>query len=551
MARPRPTEPDLAATTIHAQANAVLSTAALNSMAQGRVAQDKMAQARLAQHDWAALPLSARIAVLRRLRWRLAEEQDAIVAAICADTGKPPVDALSAELFVTLEQMRYYERHAKKILAQRPVGRSLIFYFRCSFNEIHEPHGVVLLYAPANYPFQLAMLPAITALFAGNAVVLKVSERTPAVAHEITRLCEAILPPGLLTVVNDGPETAAQHVIAQPDLLFFTGSTQTGRRLAQLAAERLIPAVLELGGKDAALVFADCNLKRTVEGVLYGAFANAGQVCVGIKRLYVEESIAKEFIALLCQRIQQLDTPEAGVAGFGDQDNRKQDKGDQGYGRLYAEADRLRLEEQIKDAIARGAKILAGDLDHPELPVLLTEVAPNAMVLTDETFGPLLCVATFASEAEAIRLANQSPFALSASLWTSDGKRAERVAAQLSAANCSINDVIRNIANPAASFGGNRASGYGRYHGPAGLLAMSRSKTVMVTNSRKLREIHWFPWTDKNFDGIKKMIRFRHQPWRGSGVSSSKARSTQDKIERDTLVRSAEKCSTQAEKSEG
>ena len=253
--------------------------------------------------------------------------------------------------------------------------------------------------------------------------------------------------------------------------------------------------MLELGGKDAALVFANCNLPRTVEGILYGAFANAGQVCVGIKRLYVEQKIAVEFFKRLGQRMQQLETPAVG---------------EQGYGRLHAPADRARLDEQIKDALARGASVLAGDSQHPERPLLLTEVAPDARVLTEETFGPLLCASTFETEAEAIALANQSSFALSASLWSTDRRRMERIAAQLTAGNCSINDAIRNIANPYASFGGNRASGYGRYHGPAGLLAMSRTKTVMVKGSRKRNEIHWFPWTEENLLGIQKMIRFRH-----------------------------------------
>lgn len=460
-------------------------------------------QARAAQREWSARPIEDRIQVLRRLRERIAQEQNAIVAAICADTEKPTVDALSAEVLVALEQMRFYERHTKKILARRSVARSLIFYFGCSFYECYEPHGVVLIYAPANYPFQLAMIPAITALFAGNAVVLKVSERTPTVAGEIVRLCDTVLPRDLLTVVTDGPETAAQYLAAQPDFLFFTGSTLTGRMLAGVAAEQLIPSVLELGGKDAALVFADCNLPHTVEGILYGAFANAGQVCVGIKRLYVEQKIAAEFFERLSQRMQQLETPAAG---------------EQSYGRLHSPTDRARLDEQIKDALARGARVLAGDPHHPERPLLIAEVERDARALTEETFGPLLCAATFQTEAEAIALANQSPFALSASLWSTDRKRMERIAAQLTAGNCSINDAIRNIANPYASFGGNRASGYGRYHGPAGLRAMSRTKTVMVKGSRKRNEIHWFPWTEENLLGIQKMIRFRHAAnrWRKS-----------------------------------
>jgi uncharacterized protein (DUF2141 family) len=328
-------------------------------------------------------------------------------------------------------------------------------------------------------------------------VVLKCSERTPKTAALIASLCaQANLPAGLVQVLYDGPEESAALIDARPDVIFFTGSSRHGQQVAERAAKHLIPAVLELGGKDASLVFADCHLERAVEGITYGAFSNAGRVCVAVKRVYVEASIHDEFLARLKQRITKLriDTdPEADLCPLSE----------------HAQSD---LREQIEDALSRGAT-LHWPRDRAIAaygPTLLTDVPPEARVLTEESFGPVLCVASFRDEAEAIALANASPFALSGSIWTHNHARARRVASQLSAGSCSINDVIRNVANPYAAFGGNRLSGYGRYHGPEGLHSFSRMKTTMVASDRRTREINWLPFNSRTRRQLASLIRFRH-----------------------------------------
>ena len=466
---------------------------------------DRMRRARSAQVSWALASVSARCHALGRLRALISARTEEIVEAIRSDTGKPALDALAADVMVTLEQIRYYERHAAGILRPKHVGKPAFIYSNSRFHELFEPHGVVLIYAPYNYPFQLALVPAISAIVAGNAVILKCSDKTPAVARVIRELCTAALLPADLVQVGDDPaEAAFQLLDARPNMVFFTGSTEVGRQIARRAAELLIPSVLELGGKDPCLVFADCNLERTIEGVVYGAFSNAGQVCVGIKRLYVEQSIYQPFLDRLMQRVSKLRVdcnPDADLSPF------------------RRSAARLRLVSQVDDAIRAGAKV-----EYPpdqavsgESPIILSHVPSESSLLREETFGPVLCVSPFHDEEEAIALANASPFALSSSVWTGSGSRGVRIAARLDAGSCAVNDVIRNIANPYASFGGNRMSGHGRYHGPRGLLTFSRTKSIMIMNDSSPRERHWFPFTRETYISLKRLLALRH----GSGMVSS------------------------------
>jgi acyl-CoA reductase-like NAD-dependent aldehyde dehydrogenase len=455
-----------------------------------------MEVARTAQRSWAARPLRSRLRFLRELRHQIADSRDEIIDAIVRDVAKPMLDALAGEVLVTLEQMLAYERSTREILAPRRIRKNPVLYAGCSFYEVFEPHGVALIYAPANYPFQLAMVPAMTALFAGNAVVLKVSERAVNVGRVIQKLCERSLPADVVQVLWDDPSTAARYIDAGPDVVLFTGSSEHGREIASRAGGRLIPTILELGGKDPALVFADCNLERTVEGVVYGAFSNAGQVCVGIKRLYIERSLGRRFLDALLDRVTAL------RVGTG---------ADSDLGRIAAEGARQRLEAQVQDALDRGATLETPGEISAAAPMILSNVPGESRLLTEETFGPVLCVASFDTEEEAIALANRSPFALSASVWTRDLTRGRRVASAMNAGSCAINDVIRNIVNPHAAFGGNGVSGYGRYHGPEGLRAFSRVKSVMVVRPWLRRELHWFPFTRKTLRRLNRWIELRHR----------------------------------------
>ena len=301
---------------------------------------------------------------------------------------------------------------------------------------------------------------------------------------------------GLVQVVCDEPEKSAELIDAHPDLIFFTGSSMNGQRVAERAAKQLIPVILELGGKDASLVFADCHLERAVEGITYGAFSNTGRVCVAVKRAYVEASIYEQFLAKLKERIASLQIGADYESDF-----------------IPLPPDqRAGMISQIEDAIALGARLQYPEdcLEAGRKPVVLTDVPAQARILNEESFGPVLCVAPFQSEEEAVALANASAFALSSSIWTGSRARGRRVALQLSAGSCAVNSVISVIANPYAPFGGNKLSGYGRYHGPEGLIAFSRTKTVMFSGDRKVRDINWFPFTSRARRQLAGLLRFRH-----------------------------------------
>jgi 4,4'-diapolycopenoate synthase len=458
-----------------------------------------LARARDAQSAWAALCVSRRCAILSRLRREVALQCESIAESIARETSKPRLDALSGDVLVTLEMMRHYEARAARTLRPRRVGKPAFFFSGARFETYFEPHGVALIFGPSNYPFQLTMIPLVTALVTGNAVVLKCSEHTPATAALIARLCaQADLAPDLVQVLHDGPEECAALIDARPDIIFFTGSSRHGQMVAERAARFLIPVILELGGKDAAIVFADCHLRRAVEGITYGAFSNGGRVCVGVKRAYVEASIFDQFVARLQQRIARLHVgtgPDADLCP------------------LSGEPATV-VRAQVEDALARGATLHC-PRDRGRIgcePVLLTGVPAEARILTEECFGPVLCVAPFTNEAQALAYANQSAFALSGSVWTRNRAQARRVSTRLSAGSCAVNDVIRVIANPYAAFGGNRLSGYGRYHGPEGLRAFSRIRTVMFASDRRAQEINWFPFTGRTRRQLASLLRFRHKP---------------------------------------
>jgi len=460
-------------------------------------ADEIIARAREAQAVWSGQTVSQRCEVLGRLRRAIALRCEAIAELIADEVGKPVLDALSGDVMVTLEMLRYYEFHSAGILRSRRLGKPAFFFRGARFESHFEPHGVALIFGPSNYPFQLSMVPLATALTAGNAVVLKCSEKTPETAACIAQLCvEAGLPAGLVQVLHTKPRESAELIDAGTDIVFFTGSSRHGHLVAERAARHLIPTILELGGKDASLVFADCNVARAVEGTVYGAFSNSGRVCVSIKRVYVEQSLYATFLERLKLRAAELKVsmgPTADLCPISD---------DQ----------RSELRASIEDALERGAT-----LEYPgtiaevgDKPVILSGVSAEARLLEEESFGPVLCVASFTDESHALALANASAFALSGSVWTRDKARARRIAAGFSSGSCAVNDVVRVIANPYAAFGGNRLSGYGRYHGPEGLRSFSRIKTIMIAANRREREIHWFPFTSSTQTKLAKLLRFRH-----------------------------------------
>jgi acyl-CoA reductase-like NAD-dependent aldehyde dehydrogenase/uncharacterized protein (DUF2141 family) len=367
------------------------------------------------------------------------------------------------------------------------------------FVESFSPYGVVLVIAPWNYPLQLSLVPVVSALLAGNAVILKPSEHSPLTAQAIRGVFEKIgFPKGVFQVVEGDGQLASDLIDAKPDQVFFTGSERVGKNIAEKCASLFIPVMLELGGKDAMIVREDAHLERAAKGACYGAFLNSGQVCVGVKRVFVHESVASRFLELFKAEVSSLRIGSSTDSDLGPLKQSEQVK---------------RLALLTREAIDGGAKAetplkVEGAFFYP---LVLSNVPEHSELLTEETFGPLVCVTPFKSDHEAVRFANRSRFGLGSSVWSRDLRKARLIADALIVGSCSINNVVVQIANPAAPFGGEKHSGVGRYHGEEGLLAFSRRKTILMNRGRRKSEINWFPFTSQTFNGLKRFLSFRHR----------------------------------------
>ena len=461
----------------------------------------RLAAAHEAGKVWSALPVRQRLQKLAPLRDVLLSETDVIVDCIRQATGKVATDALLGDIYPVLDLLAFYRKHATKILAGYGVWTSPLSFPAATARVERKPFGVVAVIAPWNYPLQLALAPMLTALIAGNAVILKPSELAlPVGALIIELLARLDLPPGLVQWAVGGGEVGAWLIDAGPDLVFFTGGSQAGRAVMQRAAQHPLPVLLELGGKDAMLVLADADLLRAANAALYGAFGNSGQVCVAVERLYVQRDCFDRMLPLLLEGMAKLEV------GPGD---------DADLGAMTSEQQIAVVKAHYEDALAQGAQASGPLLIDGRFvkPVLLWNVHHGMRVMREETFGPLLPVMAFDSDADAITLANDNEFGLNASVWSRDIAKAERVARQLQVGNWAVNDVIKNIGHPGLPFGGVRRSGVGRYHGAEGLLGMSYPVSGLTNRSRLPREPNWLPYSAAGYRSLKSYIDFVH----GSG----------------------------------
>jgi succinate-semialdehyde dehydrogenase/glutarate-semialdehyde dehydrogenase len=351
---------------------------------------------------------------------------------------------------------------------------------------MREPYGVVGIISPWNYPFSTPAVETIAALITGNAVVIKPSEFTPLAALELRELMHtAGLDRDLLqVVVGEGP-TGAALIDSGVDKLIFTGSVATGKRVAEAAARRLLPVVLELGGKDPMIVLPDANLDIATSGALWGAFMNAGQTCLSVERCYVHRSIYEDFLQMMIGKMSKL------RIGNG-LDSEVE------MGPLINERQLRTVEAHVNDAVQLGARLLAGGRRLTELgpnfyaPTLLADVTPEMRVIQEETFGPVLPVAAFDTEAKAIELANNSEFGLAASVWTRNRKRGEALARQIKAGTVMINDMISCFGISEAPHGGFKQSGIGRTHGEMGLAEMVQVKYIDSELLPNTAKVWWY-----------------------------------------------------------
>ena len=427
------------------------------------------ASVRAAQKEWEARGPKGRAKVLARYAVWLGEHRAEIESLLIAETGKSAVDA-AQEVPLIIMIASYYIKTMEKALAPEARPASLPFLAIKKITVHYRPRPVVGIIAPWNYPVANLLMDTIGALAAGCAVLLKPSERTPLTAELLLRGWLDSGAPEVMAIVQ-GAREAVEAVVDNSDYIQFTGSSATGSKVMERAARRLTPVSLELGGKDPMIVLEDADVELAAHAAVWGAMFNAGQTCVSVERVYVLEPVYDQFVAAVVRDVEKLKT------GAGD-----------GYdfGAMIDESQLEVTERHVFEAVAAGAKALTGGR-RPEgpgsfyPPTVLVDVDHSMACMTEETFGPTLPIMKVASVDEAIRLANDSPYGLSAAVFSRDIERAKAIAVQLDCGAVNINDVISNLMCTTAPMGGWKTSGMGaRFGGAEGLRKFCRQEAVVA-----------------------------------------------------------------------
>jgi acyl-CoA reductase-like NAD-dependent aldehyde dehydrogenase len=437
-------------------------------------------RARAAGQAWRVRPLEERMEVVRTLGAAIQARGAEFVAVLGEELGKPPGEAWTSEVVTMGELFDHWLAVIEDELEPVPLELNMINYPGKQIRVQPEPLGVIGLIMPWNYPVHLPMRTIVPALLAGNAVVFKPSEHAPRCGALLAEVFAAVLPVDLVLTVQGGPEQGAAVIEAGVDKVIFTGSGAGGRAVAARAASRLIPCALELGSKDAAIVLYDAKLPRAVEGVVWGAFHNAGQDCASVERVLVDKRIYDRFVADVVKAASAL---RVGAD----------------VGPLVNEAALAKVHAQVEDAVARGATLHCGGAPTGEgyfyPATVLTNVPRDAAIWREETFGPVLPIAPFESEEEAVAEANNSPYGLCVSVWSKDVKRAEVLALRVRCGVSFVNNCCFSGPMGGAAWGGRGESGYGATGSRWGLHALVNPRTVVVDRSGGAKEIWWFPYT--------------------------------------------------------
>jgi succinate-semialdehyde dehydrogenase / glutarate-semialdehyde dehydrogenase len=451
-----------------------------------------VARAREGQRRWAELGFGGRRRALLAYKAMLVRRTDELVALVHRENGKPHDDAL-IEVVLSVEHLDWAARNAARVLGRRRVRSTMLLANHAASVE-YQPLGVVGVMGPWNYPVLTPLGSIIYALAAGNAVVFKPSELTPAVGCLLAdAFADAVGDPPVFQVVTGDGTTGHALCLAGVDKVAFTGSPATGRKVMATCAERLVPVVLELGGKDAMVVDADADLDAAAEQALWGGMANAGQTCLATERVYVVDEVYDRFLARLVERASRV-RPGAD------------------FGPITLPRQLEVIRRHLDDALARGARALVGGPDavHPPFvaPVVLVDVPADALVLREETFGPVLPVVRARDAGHAVELANANPYGLGAAVFA--GRRADRIARALRSGMTSINSVLTYAGIPSLPYGGVGESGFGSVHGPDGLREFARPKAIT-------RQRFPLPFAMQSFDrpgfvlaAVRQAMRLRH-----------------------------------------
>ena len=466
---------------------------------------ERVERARRAQPAWAATSFAERRRVLEALLDYVVAHQEELCRLCARDSGKTVVDALLAEIFPVCEKLRYTLARGEKDLA--PERRASGVFPHKAVRVEYQPLGVIAVLCPWNLPFHNVLAPVIPALFAGNAVVVKVSEWSSwsaadfqAIFDEVLRACGHDR--DLVQIVTGAGETGAALATAGVDKIFFTGSPGNGRKVMTAAAETLTPVVLELGGKDPMIVCDDADLDHAAGAAMLGVFTASGQMCVAAERLYVFDAVYDELVRRVVDQTRKLrQGPPTEDRG-----------GDFDVGALTMPRQLDIVERLVNDAVARGARAVVGGRRNRSWkgqffePTVLVDVDHTMAIAREETFGPVMTIVRVRDEDEAVRLANDSAYGLGASVFTRDRKRGERIARRITAGTVVVNDYGLGYMMQAAPFGGVRGSGFGRINGREGLRACCNGKTV-VTDRLPIRQaVSFYPIRKATFPLLQSVI---------------------------------------------
>jgi acyl-CoA reductase-like NAD-dependent aldehyde dehydrogenase len=462
---------------------------------------DIVAGARKAQEIWGRMPFAERARPLGTLRDLIVTRATEIAETISRGMGKPLVEALSYDVAMVVEDLSDYIKRGTEYLADEPVEISAHFGPHKRALIRYVPRGVVCVIAPWNFPFELAMTPAITALAAGNAVIVKPTSAVPLLGEVIERLFNDAFRdhPGLAQVVH-GPGALGSVVATSPgvDFVAFTGSTGVGRKLQAALGPLLRPSLMELGGCDPLIVCDDANLERAANATVFGRFSNNGQICAAVKRVYVQASVAEEYLERVLAHVWAVKV--------GPYTDASSDVGPLANHR----GDRI-LRDLLQDALDKGAKLETGGLPEPGNgwywpPTVLTNVNSSMRLMKEEAFGPILPIQVVKDDDEAVALANDTEYGLDAYVFSSDLNRAHGIANRLKAGSVDINEVIVNYTMPTLPFGGVKQSGINRYHGKIGLRMFTDYKGIVVDDGTNDTEPYWFPYTQAKLDAATRQF---------------------------------------------
>ena len=449
---------------------------------------DAVVRAREAQKEWQRRGVRKRGNALREFQRILVERKQQVAECITREAGKPVAEAWATEVLVVLDAARFLIEHSHYLLRSESVPHGNLATRLKRGRLLREPYGVVGIISPWNYPFSIPATETLAALIAGNAVVLKPSELTSGCALMLRSLLLAAgIPESVFQVIVGGGSTGTALVGSEIDKLVFTGSVATGKRIAVAAAQRLLPVVLELGGKDPMIVLEDADIDVASSAAVWGAFVNAGQACLSVERCYVHRSIYDSFLAACVNKTETLHIGK-GLDPATD------------IGPMIHERQIRVVETQVEEAKAHGARVLAGGMRLPELgsnfyaPTILADANHTMQVMREETFGPVLPVMAFESEEQALNLANDSDYGLAASVWTSNRGRGEKLAGRIRAGTVMVNDAISCFGISEAPHGGLKASGIGRTHGRFGLDEMVRLKYLDSDLTPGMKKLWWYSY---------------------------------------------------------